>query len=83
MTWHALAAILYPMTTAQEMLTSYTQAELAVLKGQSFRFGERMLTRADLAEIRKGRQEWQAAVDRESNGGRHSRWATADFGGRT
>ncbi|MCE4371780.1 MULTISPECIES: DUF6148 family protein [Xanthomonas] len=71
------------MTTAQEMLTSYTQAELAVLKGQSFRFGERMLTRADLAEIRKGRQEWQAAVDRESNAGRRARWATADFGGRT
>ncbi|MGV7193729.1 DUF6148 family protein [Xanthomonas axonopodis] len=65
------------------MLTSYTQAELAVLKGQSFRFGERMLTRADLAEIRKGRQEWQATVDRENNAGRRARWATADFGGRT
>ncbi|MCC8671385.1 primosomal replication protein PriB/PriC domain protein [Xanthomonas arboricola] len=71
------------MKTAQEMLTTYQQAEIAVLQGQSFRFGERMLTRADLAEIRKGRQEWQAAVDRESTAGRRVRWATADFGGRT
>ncbi|HEU0096423.1 MAG TPA: DUF6148 family protein [Rhizomicrobium sp.] len=71
------------MTTAQEMLTFYTQAELAVLKGQSIRYGERQLTRADLSEIRKGRQEWQAVVDRESNRGRRASWATADFGGTT
>jgi len=71
------------MKTAQEMLTTYQQAEIAVLQGQSFRFGERMLTRADLAEIRKGRQEWQAAVNREAGAGGRARWATADFGGRT
>ncbi|MBV6857229.1 primosomal replication protein PriB/PriC domain protein [Xanthomonas campestris pv. zingibericola] len=71
------------MMTAQEMLTTYQHAEIAVLQGQSFRFGERMLTRADLAEIRKGRQEWQAAVDREAGAGRRARWATVDFGGRT
>ncbi|AZR24385.1 primosomal replication protein PriB/PriC domain protein [Xanthomonas vasicola] len=71
------------MKTAQEMLTTYQQAEIAVLQGQSVRFGERMLTRADLAEIRKGRQEWQAAVDRVAQPGRRARWATADFGGRT
>ncbi|WP_017123157.1 hypothetical protein, partial [Xanthomonas vasicola] len=69
--------------TAQEMLTTYQQAEIAVLQGQSVRFGERMLTRADLAEIRKGRQEWQAAVGREAGAGRRARWATADFGGHT
>ncbi|PPT44528.1 primosomal replication protein PriB/PriC domain protein [Xanthomonas arboricola] len=71
------------MKTAQEMLTTYQQAEIAVLQGQSVRFGERMLTRADLAEIRKGRQEWQAAVDRQACTGRRARWATIDFGGRT
>ncbi|NYH49420.1 primosomal replication protein PriB/PriC domain protein [Xanthomonas arboricola] len=71
------------MKTAQEMLITYQQAEIAVLQGQSFRFGERMLTRADLAEIRKGRQEWQAAVDRAAGASRRARWATADFGGRT
>ncbi|MEB1134480.1 primosomal replication protein PriB/PriC domain protein [Xanthomonas campestris pv. campestris] len=71
------------MKTAQEMLTTYQQAEIAVLQGQSFRFGERMLTRADLAEIRKGRQEWQTVVDRATGAGRRARWATADFGGRT
>lgn len=43
------------MKTAQEMLTTYQQAEIAVLQGQSVRFGERMLTRTDLSEIRKGR----------------------------
>ncbi|MFA0922481.1 primosomal replication protein PriB/PriC domain protein [Xanthomonas fragariae] len=71
------------MKTAQEMLTTYQQAEIAVLQGQSFRFGERMLTRADLAEIRKGHHEWQAAVDRAAGAGRSARWATVDFGGRT
>lgn len=73
------------MTTAQQMLDHYAQAEIAVLKGQSVRFGERQLTRADLAEIRKGRAEWQAVVDRQANGGRQRRagWATADFGGAT
>lgn len=71
------------MKTAKEMLTTYQQAEIAVLQGQSVRFGEHMLTRADLAEIRKGRQEWQAAVDREAHAGQRARWATADLGGRT
>ena len=73
------------MTNAQQMLEHYAQAEIAVLKGQSVRFGERQLTHADLAEIRKGRAEWQAVVDREANGGRRRRagWATADFGGST
>lgn len=53
------------MPTATEMLDLYIAAEQAVLKGQSFRFGERQLTRADLVEIRKGRQEWQRTVAAE------------------
>ncbi|WP_115562353.1 primosomal replication protein PriB/PriC domain protein [Xanthomonas arboricola] len=71
------------MKSAQEMLITYQQAEIAVLQGQSVRFGERMLTRADLAEIRKGRQEWQAAVDRQTCTTLRARWATVDFGGGT
>ena len=71
------------MKTAQQMLDAYIAAETTVLLGQTYRFGERQLTRADLAEIRAGRKEWQAAVTRAANGGRRARWANADFGGTT
>lgn len=71
------------MKTAQQMLEMYLDAEAAVLAGQSWRMGERQLTRADLAEITKGRREWQAVVDRQLIGGRRGRWANADFGGVT
>lgn len=71
------------MKTAQDMLEFYMQAEASVLQGQSVRYGERTLTRADLAEIRKGRQEWQSVVDRQAAGTRRARWAVADFGGCT
>ena len=50
------------MSQATEMRDAYVAAEVAVLKGQSFRFGERQLTRADLVEIRAGRREWEARV---------------------
>ncbi|MBD9368846.1 primosomal replication protein PriB/PriC domain protein [Xanthomonas sp. XNM01] len=70
------------MATAQQMLDLYTTAEAAVLQGQSVRIGERQLTRADLAEIRAGRREWQSQVQAEANRGR-ARFATADFGGTT
>lgn len=72
------------MKTAQEMLDFYIDAEVAVLSGQTVRIGDRQLTRADLAEIRSGRKEWQAAVLRVgSAAGRRARWANADFGGVT
>lgn len=70
------------MTTASEMLEFYVQAELSVLRGQRVRFGDRELTRADLAEIRAGRREWQCRVDAEARRGRGG-WAVADFGGTT
>ena len=57
------------MTTAAQMVDFYTQAEISVLKGQSVRMGDRQLTKADLAEIRKGRQEWEAKAARASRGG--------------
>lgn len=41
------------------MVAAYVAAEQAVLAGQSTRWGDRSLTRADLAEIRNGRKEWE------------------------
>lgn len=70
------------MKTAQDMLNLYIEAEIAVLAGQSFRMGERQLTRADLEQIKAGRREWQAAVDSLARRGR-TRFANADFGGVT
>lgn len=55
------------MATAQEMYDKYLAAEMAVLEGQSVRFGERMLTRADLVEIRAGRNEWARKLTRGSS----------------
>ena len=51
------------MATASEMVDLYVAAEMAVLQGRSFAWGDgRSLTRVDLPEIRKGRQEWEARV---------------------
>lgn len=72
------------MTIATDMLSRYLAAETAVLAGQRFRMGERELTRADLAEIRAGRREWQQKVAAEtaaSAGRGDPRVALADFGG--
>lgn len=66
-------------STAQVMLQAYLAAETAVLSGQSFRFGERQLTRADLAEIRAGRREWEAKARTETSGGSRMSVALADF----
>ena len=60
------------------MLQTYINAEQAVLSGQSWRMGERQLTRADLAEIRAGRREWEARVASEARGSRMT-VALADF----
>jgi len=53
------------MSTATDMLALYLAAEVAVLKGTSFRLGDQMLTRANLAEIIAGRQNWQRQVNAE------------------
>lgn len=57
------------MSTATMMLGLYLDAEAKILAGQSVRFGERTLTRADLAEVRKGRAEWERKTITESSGG--------------
>lgn len=55
------------MTTATDMLAAYLQAESALLAGKEFRWTDgRHLRREDLAEVRKGRQEWEARVSAES-----------------
>lgn len=63
-------------------LQAYLDAEAKILAGQTVRFGDRELRRADLVEVRKAIAELQAAVSREGrrDGGRFSQ---ADFGGRT
>lgn len=54
------------MTTSQQMLEKYIDAELAVLDGRSITFGGRTLTMVDLAQIRTGRQEWERRVNAET-----------------
>lgn len=51
------------MTTATDMLAKYLAAEQAILEGKEARFGDRLLRMEDLAEIRKGRQEWESRVN--------------------
>ena len=67
------------MTNAQ-LLQLYIDAEVRILSGQSQRMGDRWLTMADLAEVRRERARLQAVVDRELAGGR-SRFGQANFAG--
>ncbi|HXD38780.1 MAG TPA: primosomal replication protein PriB/PriC domain protein [Rhodanobacter sp.] len=70
------------MSTATDMLQLYLDAEAKVLAGQSVAWGDRTLTRANLAEIRAGRAEWQRTVNHEkpaSSGG--GGYALANFNG--
>jgi len=70
------------MSTATDMLQSYIDAEVAILGGQEMRLNGRSLTRADLAEVRKGRAEWQRTVNTETriaNGGGSLRHQLPDF----
>ena len=70
------------MSTATDMLQKYLDAEAAILSGQSVRFGERMLTRADLDMVQKGRAEWERKVGAENRiaaGGSSTRYQAADF----
>lgn len=53
------------MSIATTTLQLYQSAEAAILKGQSYRFGERELTMADLVAIQKGRREWEQRVAAE------------------
>jgi hypothetical protein len=56
------------MSTATDLLALYLAAEAAILQGQSFRHNERMLTMADLAEVRKERRDLERRVAAETSG---------------
>lgn len=72
------------MSTATDMRDAYLAAEKALLLGQSYKFGERMLTMANLPEIQKGRLEWERRAANEARsaaGGASVGFKRADFGG--
>lgn len=47
---------------AKQRLDAYYEAELAVLSGQEYRLGSRLLRRADLAEIRQAIKDLELQV---------------------
>ena len=70
-------------TDTQQRLAAYKAAELQILQGQTVRFGERELTRADLREVRRAIGELQRAVNHETARTRGSLagFKQANFGG--
>ena len=54
------------MSTAATMYAAYLAAETAILEGKEARIGDRMVRLEDLAEVRKGRQEWESRVNAET-----------------
>ena len=50
------------LETAQRHLDAWLEAELAVTNAQSYRIGSRIMTKADLAEIRKTIDYWNSKV---------------------
>lgn len=69
------------MSTATEMVALYITAEKAVLNGQSYTINGRSLTRANLKEIREGREYWQGIANSESasSQGGSSLYSVADW----
>lgn len=69
------------MTTAQQMLDKYMEAEMAVLEGRSITFGGRTLSMADLSDIRDGRLEWERRVNasKSNAAGSNSGYSLATF----
>lgn len=66
------------MSTASDLLAKYLAAEMAILDGQSFRMGERILTMADLDVVRRERASLERRVQGETNGS-SARYQVADF----
>ena len=69
------------LAIAEARLTAYLDAEAAVLNNQKYEIdlggSRRSLTRADLAEVRKGIEYWSALTTRLSNaatGGSRTRY---------
>lgn len=66
------------MSTASDLLAKYLAAEMAILDGQSYRMGDRMLTLADLGMVQKERAALERRVQGETSGG-SARYQLADF----
>ncbi|NQD78602.1 hypothetical protein HP436_00210 [Pseudomonas sp. CrR14] len=61
------------LVQTQHMLQRYLDAELEILDGKTVTFSGRTLTMVDLADIQKGRQEWErklAQLQRAGRGGK-------------
>lgn len=80
--WDADVSTLSTVATPNETrLQLYLDAEAKILGGQSVRFGERYLQRADLEFVQKQIALLQAAVAREAGvaAGRGGRFSQATF----
>lgn len=62
--------MIYDKEHCYEMLQLYIGAEKAVLTGQSYKIGNRELTRANLSEIIKEREKWETRYAIANNGGK-------------
>lgn len=69
------------MSTASDLLAAYIAAELAILQRQSFVIGDKTLTLANLAEVRRERALLEKRVASETVGvtNRGARHRVADF----
>lgn len=67
-------------TTSQQMVDRYLEAELAVLDGKTVTLAGRTLGMENLADIRKGRQEWESRVASERGGSTGRAHSLASFG---
>jgi hypothetical protein len=70
------------MSTASDLLTLYLAAEKKILLGQSTQLGDRTLTLANLAEVRKERENLErrvAAENRSQMGFGRAGFSQADF----
>lgn len=66
------------MSTTTDMLAVYLAAEMAILGGQSYKWGDRQLNRADLAQVIAGRKEWERKAAAEARGGIGVQYASFD-----
>lgn len=59
------------LKTAQRHLDAWLEAEIAVTNAQSYSIGSRMMTKADLEEIRKTIDYWNKKVIELENAQKH------------
>ncbi len=66
---------IYPKELCKEKLNTWLRAEESIATGQSYQIGTRMLTRADLKQVREEMEYWAGklaeAKAEEKHGGRN------------